>query len=80
MKGRAEWTGQTADDQARIEIVYERMLLAQKRSDCHERPRPSLFPCSRDALSLLSDGKVEVDQERRPRRVVIILIDHEIVD
>jgi hypothetical protein len=43
-------------------------------------PATGLSPCSRDALSLLSDGKVEVDQERRPRRVVVILIDYKIVN
>src|SRR4051812_8001999 len=56
------------------------MLLAQKRPDCHERSRAGLALRSGGAFALFSDGKVQVDQERTPGEVVIVLVNHEIVD
>src|SRR4051794_22777255 len=52
------------------------MLLAQERTDGHEGSRTGLALCAGGFRPWFSDLKVEVDQERPPRRVVIVLVDH----
>jgi len=60
--------------------MHERMLLAPKRPDCHERPRASLAFYSRSAISLLSDSEVQINQKQKPEKIVIVLVNHKIVD
>ena len=64
----------------RLEIVHKGVLFAKKRPDGHESPRASLSLRPGSEFALFFDGKIKVNQERRPRGVIGVLVDHEIAD